>query len=299
MQDLQELFASAEGEGRWEAELRALFAVGELGAAADMLEQGLHPLGTELARRCLALRPEAVALTGWEELVEAITMHEGEPVTGITLAIANESDRVFEKGQMHHPYLLLGIYTDHGFAWSGASREELLAQCHAEEPAWAGHDEDIEVHLDIEGLDALNTALLHHKQRHFFRDDNPAKAPARYVEYVLGCWWRALLYQQAVATECAIHGLPGAIPVVSGMVDMRPEAISVHEGGQSPLEGKLGEGPEMGEIIAADFIRRGPAEEVKELIGHDLRRRVMAETAEPEPEPERERRGLLARIFGR
>lgn len=297
MRDLQELFASAEGENEWEAELRALFEAGDLGAASDMLEQGLSALDSDLARQCLSLRPEAVVLTGWEELVEAIAAHEGEPVTGVTLAIANEADLAFEKGRLHHPYMLLGLYTDEAFGWSEASREDLLAECHGEVPAWAGYDEDIEVYLDIEGLDALNTALLHHKQRHFFRDANPAKAPARYVEYVLGCWWRALLYQQAVAAECAIHGLPGGVPVVSGMVDMRPEVITIHDGGHSLGVAGPGEGPEMAEIIASDFIQRRPTEEVKEFTGLDLRRRVAVEKPQTEAEPER--RGLLARIFGR
>lgn len=297
MQDLQRLFASVEGENGWEAELRALFEAGELGAVSDKIEQGLAALDTDLARLCLSLRPEAVVLTGWEELVEAIAGHEGEQVTGVTLAIANESDLAFEKGRLHHPYMLLGIYTDEAFAWSEASRDDLLTECHGEVPAWAGYDEDIEVYLDIEGLDALNTALLHHKQRHFFRDANPAEAPARYVEYVLGCWWRALLYQQAVAAECAIHGLPGGVPVVSGMVDMRPEVVAVHDGGHSMSAAAREEIPEMAEIIAADFIRRRPAEEVNEFNGVDLRRRVVVE--EPASEHGIERRGLLARIFGR
>src|SRR5690606_28788585 len=119
---------------------------------------------------------------------DAIRMHEGEPVSGVTLAIANELDLAFEKGRLHDPYVMLGLYTDEAFAFSAAAPAALLAECEAEQgPAWAGHDEDIELYLAIEGLAPLNTALLFHKQRHFFRDEAAPQAPLRYVEYVVGC----------------------------------------------------------------------------------------------------------------
>lgn len=299
MHELQSVFAGLESEQAWEARLRAHFAAGDLDAVFDVLEPALASLDSDLARLCLETRPENVVLTGWEELAEAIAMHEGEPVTGVTLAIANESDRVFEKGQSHHPFMMLGLYTDEPFAFSTAGSEELLAQIGAEAPAWAGYDEDIEVYLDIDGLDRLNTALLHHKQRHFFRDDDPAQAPLRYVEYVLGCWWRALLFHQAVATESAIHGLPGAPPVVTGMVDMRPEVLTVHGvGARRAAPAREAETASMVEVLAADFINRKPVEETRELTGMDLRRRV-AETEADADVRMAERPGLLARLFGR
>ncbi|MFA6219680.1 MAG: hypothetical protein WC692_07850 [Erythrobacter sp.] len=297
MHALQQLFATAEGEAGWEAELRALFETGELDEVHARLEPALAALESEFGELCLTITPDQVAIAGWDDLVEAIQGHEGEEITGMTLAIANEADRAFEKGQQHHPYMLLGLYTDEPFCFTAASAADLLAQTSVEDgPAWAGRDEDIEVYLDIDGLDRLNTVLLHHKQRHFFRDTAPEKAPLRYVEYVLGCWWRALLYQQAVASECAIHGLPGGIPVVSGMVDMRPEVVMIHGVGARTVqrEREIGMKP-AAPIIAADFIQVRSIEEVKELTGADLRRRV-TETGQ---EDEASRKGLMARIFGR
>lgn len=298
MHELQSVFASAEGEAGWEAQLRAHFEAGDLDAAHGILEGALQTLDTQFARECLDIAPDAVQIEGWAELVEAITMHEGDPISGVTLAVANEADRAFEKGQVHHPYMMLGLYTDEPFSFSDAGAEELLAETKNEEgPAWAGWDEDIEVHLDIHGLDRLNTALLHHKQRHFFRDEAPEHAPARYVEYVLGCWWRALLFQQAVASECAIHGLPGGIPVVSGMVEMRPEIIMVHGLGARTVEREReSEVKPAAPMLAADFIQIRPIEEEKELTGIDLRRRVIETGQEDEPAP---KRGFLARMFGR
>lgn len=315
---LQTTFASAEGEEAWCADLRALFEAGQLDRAEAVLQTALEGLEGDMAAACRNASRAAVVLTGWPELIEAITLHEGDPVTGVTLAVSNELDLAFEKGQLHHPYLMLGIYTDEGYAFTRASRADLLAQCHSECPEWAGHDEDIEVYLDIEGLDALNTLLLHHKQRFFIRDGDPDQAPLRYVEFVLGCWWRALRFHQAVATEYALHGLPGMVPVVSGMVEMRPEVVAVHgrpEAGAVPsAPAPVAAAPEpVRELVMAeaeaeapvremafaslDFIPRKVVEEVKEFTGSDLRRRL-TENA-PAPEVEEKKPGFFARLFGR
>ena len=297
MHELQTRFATQEGEQSWEAEIRALFTAGDLSAAADLIEPALVALDSEFGSAALSTRPEEVVLSGWEDLVEAISVHEGDPITGVAMALANEADRAFEKGQTHHPFMMLGLYCDEAFAFSRASVAELLEQTAAEDgPAWAGYDEDIEVYLDLEGIDRLNTLLLHHKQRHFFRDDSPAHAPLRYVEYVLGCWWRALLFHQAVAAECAMHGLPGGIPVIAGMVDMRPEALVVHGLGARTERAERPEIKPLASIIASDFIQLRTVEEVVELTGADLRRKVIETGQEDEIEP---RKGFMARIFGR
>lgn len=303
MHELQRVFATQEGETAWTQDMHALFGAGALDEAEAMLAEALTALDSELAWSCLELPREAVVLSGWDELAEAIAMHEGEPVTGVTIAIANEGDRDFEKGQVHHPYVLLGIYTDDAYAFSSAVHWQLLDECHAEMPAWAGCEEDIEVHMDIDGLDPLNTRLVHHKQRHFFREGEPAAAPLRYVEFVLGCWWRALRWHQAVATECAIRGLPRAIPVVAGMVDLRPEVVAIHgsgDGTERPAV-PLGQAAEAGSLLGSlgeGFIQRKAVEEEQESAAPtvaELRRRAQ-ESGELLERPER---SLWARIFGR
>lgn len=298
MHPLQQSFLTVEGEAAWEADLRAGFEAGALDDVHAVLEHALSQLDSDWGRMCLETGPEAVTISGWEELVEAIKDHEGEPISGVTLAIANEADRAFEKGQLHHPYMMLGLYTDEAFGFSSATEQDLLQQMRTEDgPAWAGFDEDIEVYLDLDGIDRLNTALLHHKQRHFFRDGKPEEAPSRYVEYVLGCWWRSLLFHQAVSTECAIHGLPGGIPVLAGTVEMRPEIVTVHGIGARTVEkAREIEVKPAAPIIAADFIQVRAVEVEAELTGADLRRKVIETGQEDEPEP---RKGFMARIFGR
>jgi len=300
MHDLQQLFATAEAEQAFEDHLHALFAAGELDAAEALLTDSIAAVDGEIARLCRALSREDVVLAGWEDLVAAIELHEGEPIAGLTLAIANELDLAFEKGQTHEPYVMLGLYTDEAYPFSSATADQLLAECSGEIPAWAGHDEDVELYLAVEGLGPLNTALLFHKQRHFFRDDNPAQAPLRYVDYVLGCWWRALRFQQAVAAEYARHALPGGIPAIAGMVEMRPEVMAVHMTAVRVAEAvveRRSEMPEMGGMSAVDLIQRKPLEEVEELTGSSLRRRFA--NSEPEVEEVAEKPGLFGRLFGR
>ena len=299
MHRLQELFAAAEGEQHFNDSLRALFEATDLDAAEALLAEQLATMDSEIAHLCRELSREAVVLTGWEHLVEAIELHEGDPVTGVTLAIANELDLAFEKGRLHEPYVTIGLHTDEAYAFSAATTAELIAECNAPAgAAWAGREEDIELYLDAQGFGPLNTALLFHKQRHFFRDDNPATAPMRYVDYVIGCWWRALRFQQAVAAEYARLGLPGAIPVVAGMIEMRPELASVHlaEAPAAPAERRV-EVAEMAEISAADFIQRKPTEEDSEPTGTGLRRRFAE--SEPEPVEVSEKKGFLRRLFSR
>jgi hypothetical protein len=299
MHRLQELFATAEGEHDFNRQLHALFEATDLDGAEALLAAEIETMDSEIAQMCRDLRREAVVLTGWEHLIEAIELHEGDPITGVTLAIANALDLVFEKGRLHEPYVTIGLHTDDAYPFSTATPAALIAECNAAQgAAWGGREEDIELYLEAEGFGPLNTALLYHKQRHFFRDDNPPSAPMRYVDYVIGCWWRALRFQQAVAAEYARLGLPRAIPVVAGMVEMRPELASVHVA-DAPVAASLprAETAEMAEISAADFIQRKPLAEESEPTGTALRRRFAG--SEPELVEVAEKRGLLRRLFQR
>lgn len=311
MHPLQTTFATLEGETAWTEALRAQMEAADFAAAQATLEEAVAALDTDFGHLCRAASRKAVALSGWAELAEAIAAWHGAPITGMTLAVANDPDLAFEKGVLHAPHLLLGLYTDETFAWSSAQREGLLAECAGECPAWAGTDEDVEAFLELGGLDALNTALIHHKQRFLIREgDGPVTVPLRYVEFVVGCWWRALRFHQAVADALAAVPLPGEIAVVSGMVDMRPEVVSIHlpagRGKRRRASGKkaatppapaeaLGDAPDMSTL---GLIRRKPAEaEQLPRPGSDIRRRLA--TAAPPPPPPPPKRSFFARIFGR
>lgn len=313
MHSLQTTFASAAGELAWEAHLRTLFETRELAQAEQILRAALIESGGQMMQLCRSASLSAVEISGWDELAEAVKHHEGEPITGATIAIGNEADLAFEKGTQHRPYLVLGLYTDDAWGWSSASVEDALTQCHSESPGWAGWDEDIEAFLEIEGLDALNTALVHHKQRHFIREPGEAApAPLRYVEFVLGCWWRALRFHQAVAVQLDTHGLAGAIPVISGLIELRPEVVAVHwpvvrqvpsakapEVNFADDEDEVEEEEETSSNLSRfNLIQRGRlvVDEAEGPTGSVLRRRieVSEESAEVPEAP-----GLMRRLLGR
>ena len=173
---LQAEFATAEGEEHYVDHLKKLVSGGFLDTANGILVSDLMALDSDLARICSATDSEQVVLTGWPELIDAIAQFEGDPITGVTIGMANDPDLAFEKGQLHASYLLLGLYTDEVYGWSSASRDDILGQCGSDRPQWAGSEEDIEVYLELEGLEAINTRLIHHKHRFFLRDGNPAEA---------------------------------------------------------------------------------------------------------------------------
>ncbi|WP_136694222.1 hypothetical protein [Alteraurantiacibacter aquimixticola] len=308
---MQTKFTTAEGEREWCDGLRALVEQGKLDEAEAVLVDALEGLEGDVAALCRATTRKRVELDGWAELVEAVEMYEGDPITGATLAIVNDADLAFEKGHYHAPEMLLNLYTDEVWSWSAASADDILDQCASDEPAFAGAQEDIETFLEISGLERLNTALLFHKQRFFFREDGPDHAPLRYVDFVVGNWWRALRFHQAVAAELAAMPLPGTVKLVTGLVGMRADAACLHRVTTaapavpySPLAKRPvalpsanDAGPSMGSL--ADItVARNPFEEEEESVGGQLRRRV-AEEAAATPAPEEPKRRMFGRMFAR
>ncbi|WP_341710888.1 hypothetical protein [Erythrobacter sp.] len=80
------------------------------------------------------------------------------------------------------------------------------------------------------------------------------------------------------------------------MVDMRPEIVMIHGIGARTVERQRAtEVKPAAPIIAADFIQVRTIEEVKELTGADLRRRVV-ETGQEDEAP---KKGFMTRLFGR
>jgi len=292
---LQAAFATPEGEEAYVEKLRKHVSGGYLDAAEGILIADLAMLDRELAQQCAALAREQVVLDGWPELLDVISYFEGDPVTGIAIGMANDLDLAFEKGRLHAPYLTLGLYTDEGFEWSQASREDILTQCASDDPQWGGHEEDVEVYMEIRGLDAVNTALIHHKHRFFLRDGNPDTAPEGYVEYVLACWLRALRFHQAVAAAIAEHGMPGNIKVVTGTIDMVPELAAVHFP-EKTVE-FAAPAAELGSLAKTRLPKRSAV--IEEVVpAANIRQRVAAANDQPEAAPE-PKKGFLARMFRR
>ena len=85
---LAALAVPALGQNAKETEKERARALDE---AEVVLAEALTAIDSELAWTCLELPREAVVLAGWDEMAEAIAMHEGESVTGYQGVVLGES----------------------------------------------------------------------------------------------------------------------------------------------------------------------------------------------------------------
>ena len=236
MHELQRVFATDDGETAWTQDMHALFGANAFDEAEALLAEALTALDTELAWTCLELPREAVVLSGWEEMGEAIAMHEGEPVTGVTIAIANESDRAFEKGQVAPALCAPRHLHRRGLR---TSPQRSIGNCSTNvtpkrPPGRAGGG-----YRDPHG---------HRRAR---RSQHPARritsSAISFATATRQCRAASLRRIRArLLVACASLASGGRdrmrdarvcrapIPVVAGMVDMRPEVVAIHDSGNGP-----------------------------------------------------------------
>jgi hypothetical protein len=298
---LQLIFLEAAGERGWVDETLRLLAAGRAAEADARLAAELAGFDGTLARLCKATPAADVLLEGWDDLLPILAEWEGPPVTAITLGLTNPPDLVFEAGRTIEPDLLLGLFSDEAFAFSGASKAELIAECGKEVPAWVGAEEDVEFYCGIGGLAELNTALIHCKHRHFLRDGRDGvqgRAPGGYVEYVLGGLLMATRFLQAVERAISDHGLPDGCRLIAGTVGINADFVTVlgpdRPAAPASAPGLSRAQPAFATLSIKPWV---PREEPKGPAGGSaIRQRIKP----PEPAPAAEpRRGLLARLFGR
>jgi hypothetical protein len=302
---LQLQFLEAEGERAWIQELRTLLAGGRTAEADARLSAELETLSGSLAELCRATPADAVALSGWEDLLPVLAEWEGPPITAITLGLTNVPDLVFEAGRAHAPELLLGLYSDDAHPFSTAETEALLAECAAETPAWIGHEEDVEFYCEVTGLAELNTALIGCKHRHFLRDGRDGvegRAPGGYVEYLLGCWLRTTRFLQTVEAAVTAHGLPPGCRLIVGAVEVNADLVTIlGSGGRSardrpPVKSE----PNFAPLTVKPSTPRAELAAVSPAGGQSLRQRLhFAPSAEAPPPTVQPRRSLFARLFRR
>jgi hypothetical protein len=299
---LQIAFLEPEGEHAWIEEMRELLCAGRAAEADARLTAELAGFEGAIARLCKATPAADVTLEGWDDLLPILAEWEGPPVTAITLGLTNPPDLVFEAGKTHEPDLLLGLYSDEAFPFSGASRADLLAECAKEIPAWAGAEEDVEFYCTLSGLAELNTALIHCKHRRFLRDGRDGvegRAPGGYVEYVVGSWLLATRFLQATERAVAEHGLPAGCRLIVGAVDVNADFVTVLGEDQSsilaPKCSTSSAEPGFATLTMKPWVpREDPTDDAAN--GPTLRQRISAAEPASAPEP---KRGLLGRLFGR
>ncbi len=292
---LQAAWQDEAAERAYLNEIEALLHAGELEKAHDRLLADIQSLETPLAGQCASLS-RRVEIDGWEEMVEAIAAFEGEPITALHMMLSNPKDLAFEdRDEVFEPELELAFYTDALFAFSDSGREALLTESLLPDRPWYGESEDIEAYLDLIGLGNFNTALLRHKRQYHFRDEqheldkanglDPDIVPLPYIEFMLCAMLRGVVWHRAVKSVVETEGLPGNIPVIAGMFNMKVDFTSVYV----PTKSKVIEAAPMADLNIT--IKRNVIDIPEEVSGSAIRQNTVQE-----PEP---KRGLLGKLFGR
>lgn len=301
---LQLTFLDEAGEAAWIEEMRALLSAGRTGDADARLAGELAGFDGALARLCKQTPAADVVLDGWDDLLPILAEWEGPAITAITLGLTNPPDLVFEAGRTHDPELLLSLYSDESFAFSRASRADIVAECAKECPGWAGAEEDVEFHCTLPGLAELNTALVNCKHRRFLRDGRDGvegRAPGGYVEYVLGCWLLAMRFLQAAERAIAEHGMPTGCHLIAGTVDINADFVTVlgkeRPSALNAANLTASSEPSFAPLTIKPWVPREDPTADQAASGPTLRQRLAP--AEAPPPAEAPRRGFFARLFGR
>jgi len=292
---LQIAFLDLAGEQAWTHEMGSLLAANRADEAAARIAAELDGFGGSIAALCKATAPADIVLEGWEDLLPILAEWEGPAITAITVGLTNQRDLVFEAGPSPEPELMIRIYSDEAFPFSGTRKADLLAESQQELPAWIDAEEDVEFYCKVSGIAQLNAALINCKRRYFLREGHESRAPGAYVEYVLGCWLLATRFLQAVNRAVTEHGAPDACRLIAGTVGMNADFISVI--GPEPTAAAVRKHapaaePAFAVLTAKPYVPR--EDPTAEPPPSTFRQRVVAPVPEEKPQG-----GFLARLFGR
>lgn len=223
-------------ERAYVAEIRTLIEAGNADEAAEKLLTDIQSLDTELSSQCLYLKTE---VDGWQEMSEAISDYEGDPISAVHVMLSNDDDLSFEdRDAVFEPLLEAVLYTDELYPFSTVDVDAIRAESLLPDRPWYGQGEDMEIFLEFIGMDEFNTALLRHKRQYFFRDEmheldklqgmTEGIVPLPYIEFMLCSMYRTVLYHQAIKSLVDSEGLPNNIAVLVGTYNMKFDAASVY-----------------------------------------------------------------------
>lgn len=296
---LQETWFDADVEQAYITEIKSLIETGQLDAAQARLLADIADIGSSLSPMCAEL-PSKIVLDGWDELSEVMAEYEGEePITAVHCLFYNPPDLAFEnRDTVFQPELDVALYSDANYAFSEASRDALFAEIQLPDRPWYGQGEDIEAYLELNGMGQFNTTLLRHKRQYHFRDqqhaldamtgENPDLVPLLYIEFVMCALLRAVLYHRAIKAKVDSIGLPGNVPVIVSMDNMKFDISTVYV--PKVRVQKAAVKPVADLIIP---IKRAVLTVPDEEPVVSLRQKVIAQSAANEEKP-----GFFRRLFG-
>jgi hypothetical protein len=298
---LQETWFDAAVEQGYIAKITAMIEAGKLEAAQARLLADIADIGSTLSPICAEL-PDKIILDGWNDLSEVISEYEGdEPITAVHCLLYNPPDLAFEdRDTIFQPELDVALYSDAQYAFSQSNRDALFAEIQLPDRPWYGQGEDIEAYLELNGMGQFNTLLLRHKRQYHFRDqqhtldalngENPDLVPLLYIEFVMCALLRAVLFHQVIKAKVDSDGLPGNVPVIVSMDNMKFDIANVYMP-KKRIE-KAAVKPVADLVIP---IKRAVLTHPEEVPVVSVRQRVIEQAA---ANAEAEKPGFFRRLFG-
>jgi hypothetical protein len=296
---LQKTWFDADVEQAYIAEIKSLIEAGQLDAAQTRLLADIADIGSSLSPICAEL-PSKIIIDGWDELSEVMAEYEGEePITAVHCLLYNGTDLAFEdRDTIFQPELDVALYSDANYAFSAANRDALFAEIQLPDRPWYGQGEDIEAYLELNGMGQFNTTLLRHKRQYHFRDqqhaldamtgENPDLVPLLYIEFVMCALFRAVLYHHAIKQKVDSTGLPGNVPVIVSMDNMKFDISTVYV---PKVRVQKAAAKPVADLIIP--IKRAVLTVPDEEPVVSLRQKVIAQSAANEEKP-----GFFRRLFG-
>lgn len=219
MTELEQILAERDTarqlEGYWEGLIRAL----DFDALAADLEGQIDDNPSRFDSVSRAGLRSAVTITGWEELAaEMASLNaKGERVTAIGIDLTGHCDG-------DEPGFETSFYSDRSFAFSTATRDDLLAATGDYSTVWQGDFLECEDMLLCHGLAELRAAVRDYPGRYI----QSGPLPEDFAGFTVALWVLYLRVHQTIAETLAARGLPQPMPVVVGEHDFGPTCHGVY-----------------------------------------------------------------------
>ncbi|TAD84613.1 MAG: hypothetical protein EAY70_01140 [Sphingomonadales bacterium] len=161
---MQRAFASREEQRAFMDELQTMLRQGKPDAALAQVRCALEPFaaaGSHLASLALTLDPRNVELLGWEWFLSQRFSGSDATAIGIDFSWPGHfSPRTTDADGNLEPVLETNYYEDMDIVhFSTATREQILAGYSGGYSEWQGHFSDIEVNIEVKGMERLYGAI--------------------------------------------------------------------------------------------------------------------------------------------
>lgn len=163
---MQRAFANRDEQRTFRDELEQVLRRGEPDAALAQVRRALEPFaaaGSHLASLALALDPRNVELVGWDWFLSPRFSGSETTITAIGIDFSwpgHFSPKTTDANGNLEPVLETNYYEDMDIVqFSTATREQILAGYSGGHSEWQGHFSDIEVNLEVEGMERLYGAI--------------------------------------------------------------------------------------------------------------------------------------------